>query len=62
MGYVYPPDFSPVRPDMVPLFSWYSSGRQDNWLTTAHDAEGAARQGLMPGYGFVRLEGYALRD
>ncbi len=62
MGYVYPPEVSPVRPDMIPLFSWYSDDRRDNLLTTAHGEDGAAGRPLTPDYGFVRLEGYALRN
>ncbi len=59
MGYIYPPSTTP-RAGLVPLYSWYSPSRGDNWLTTRHGDRGAAGQGLSPDYRFVRHEGYVL--
>ena len=48
-GYVFPSAVS----GMVPLKSWWSSARGDNFTTTNRDASAVGA-----GYGFVRHEGY----
>jgi hypothetical protein len=58
-GYVY----DPARPQpagTVPLYSWFSEGRADNWVTTQHADVGRVGGTLTPDYRFVRLEGYVL--
>ncbi len=59
-GYIYPPDHRAAE-GIIPIYSWYSPSRKDNWTTTQFPAEGGARRRLSPDYGFVRLEGYILR-
>ena len=57
-GYVYPPSHGP-RKGLVPLYSWYSPSRNDNWITSQHAGKGRRGESLSPDYRFVRLEGYA---
>lgn len=56
-GFAFDPSGS-QPPGTIPLFSWYSHERGDNHATTQHAASGEIAQGLMPNYGFNRLEGY----
>ena len=58
-GYVYPPSYG-FREGLVPIYSWYSPGRVDNWITSQHANVGSRGEGLTPDYRFVRLEGYGL--
>ncbi|MDR4502647.1 MAG: S1 family peptidase [Nitrospirales bacterium] len=58
-GYIYPPSLD-RRSGVVPLYSWYSPSRMDNWVTTQHREKGERGENLSPDYRFVRLEGYVL--
>ena len=62
LGYIYPPDYHPIRENMVPLYRWYSPGREDNWTTTSHGDIGNTESSLSPDYRFSHLEGYILRE
>jgi M6 family metalloprotease-like protein len=53
--------FSPSAPqprDTVPLYSWYSPSRGDNFITSNPAWAGKPGDTRSPDYGFVRLEGY----
>jgi M6 family metalloprotease-like protein len=53
--------FSPSAPrprDTVPLYSWYSPSRGDNFVTSNPAWAGKPGDTRSPDYGFVRLEGY----
>jgi hypothetical protein len=53
--------FDPSRPQptgTIPLYSWYSEPRMDNWTSAAFEHEGRAGSGLNPDYGPPRLMGY----
>jgi M6 family metalloprotease-like protein len=56
-GYVYSPSYR-APSDSVPLYSWWSPSRADNFLTS--DPAWAGRPGDVrsPDYQFVRVEGY----
>ena len=56
-GYVDPPDAMPST-DKVPLYSWYSAFRGDNFITTDPAWAGKAGDKRPPDYAFVRREGY----
>lgn len=56
-GYVYSPD-APQPPNTLPLYSWYSPGRGDNFITTDPRWAGRAGDTRPPDYRFVRMEGY----
>jgi hypothetical protein len=59
-GYIYPPDVPPPT-DTVPLYSWYSNGRGDNYATSMPVWAGGPGDVRSPDYEFVRLEGYLIR-
>lgn len=56
-GYVYDPQ-RPQPAGTRPLYRWYSAGREDNWTTTQHAAEGRRGEGLGPDYVRPALLGY----
>jgi hypothetical protein len=56
-GYVYSPD-APQPPGTVPLYSWWSLSRGDNFVTTDPAWAGEPGDTVPPDYDFVRLEGY----
>jgi hypothetical protein len=56
-GYIFRPDL-PQPPGTLPLYSWWSPSRSDNWITSLFPDRGG--QPLTPDYGFVRLEGYVV--
>jgi M6 family metalloprotease-like protein len=56
-GYVFDPA-SPQPPDTVPLHSWYSPSRGDNFVTSDPAWSPASGTTRAPDYRFVRLEGY----
>lgn len=58
-GYIYDPSL-PQPPGTLPLYSWYSPSRGDNFATTHPSWVGASGQTRSPDYQFVRLEGYVL--
>ncbi|MCB0164820.1 MAG: hypothetical protein KDI79_11375 [Anaerolineae bacterium] len=47
-------------PDSLPLHSWWSNGRGDNFATTHPGWHGAPGEHRSPDYTYVRLEGYLL--
>ena len=57
-GYVYPPEHS-YSFGMVPLYSWYSRSRGDNFMTSDPAWAGKSGDRRLPDYEFVRMEGYA---
>jgi M6 family metalloprotease-like protein len=59
LGYVIDPAH-PQPLDTVPLYSWYSPGRGDNFITSdgQYRPRSDTDRSRSPDYGFVRLEGY----
>lgn len=56
-GRVYSPD-QPQPTGMIPLYSWYSPSRGDNFVTTNPAWAGRRGDKRPPDYRFVRLEGF----
>jgi Trypsin len=56
-GYVFDPS-RPQPSGTVPVYSWYSGSRGDNWTSAAFESEGRAGTGLEPDYGEPLLMGY----
>jgi len=54
-GYIFSPD-APQPSGTIPLYSWWSESRGDNWATTNPRWTGSEPPG--PDYYFVRVEGY----
>lgn len=57
--------FNPALPQpagTVPLYSWYSGEREDNFITSDPAWAGAPGDTREPGYGFSRMEGYIYRE
>lgn len=53
-GYAFPEQ----RPGSIPLYSWYSPSRGDNFVTSDSRWAGVPGDTKQPDYRFVRLEGY----
>ncbi len=49
---------TPPREGVVPLFSWFSPSRKDNFMTSQRNWAGCSGSSRSPDYRFVRLEGY----
>jgi hypothetical protein len=58
-GYLHDPRL-PQPTGTIPVYSWWSPGRQDNRMTNARDWAGPLRATRAPDYTCFRLEGYAL--
>ena len=56
-GYVHSPDL-PQPDGTVPLYSWWSPSRNDNFATTTPGWAGSSGDVKSPDYRFVRHEGY----
>lgn len=50
--------FREQKAGTIPLYSWYSPGRGDNFLTSNPDWSGQEGDRKSPDYRFVRVEGY----
>lgn len=66
-GYIYPPDFSGNRDSLRPLWSWWSSEREDNFATTderwsPNETGSESLTSRRDGYRYYRLEGYLMDD
>lgn len=48
----------PSTVDLLPLHSWWSPGRQDNYATTDNRWSGSRGDRRSPDYGYHRFEGY----
>jgi hypothetical protein len=57
LGYAYSKDV-PQPPGTVPIYSWWSPSRGDNFTTTQPDWAGRPGDRRAPDYGFVRIDGY----
>jgi len=59
LGYVFNPE-NPQPPGTVPLYSWYSPGRGDNFITSddRYRPNSNIDRYRSPDYRFVRIEGY----
>lgn len=56
-GYILDPD-SDAPPETVPLHSWWSPSRGDNWATTDPRHTSPIRERISPDYRRYRLEGH----
>jgi hypothetical protein len=63
LGEVFDPA-DPQPPETVPLYSWYSPGRGDNFITSdeRYRPRSATDRRRSPDYRFVRLEGYIYKN
>ena len=63
LGYVFDPAY-PQPPGTVPLYSWYSPGRGDNFITSDERYKPSSEIDRLrpPDYRFVRIEGYIYID
>lgn len=56
-GFMFAPDQQQPA-GTVPVYSWYSDSRDDNFMTSHPSWQGSPGETRLPDYNFVRLEGY----